>query len=284
MDWVEAQAKTVEAAIEAAMADLGIVSVDQAKVEVVQEPKTGFLGMGGVDAIVKVSRKPARRRRRKPSSGKGRPQQHAQAGSRGGDRTSGSNHSPGSSSRPSERQGNERRSRGGGNQRNTPRDDEPRDGARNETDIATQAQVAEEFLRGLLDAFGLEGAVSSRIEDDILWLDLAGDQTEALIGARGAILQSLLELTRTVVQRNCYGAPRMRLDIAGYSERRREALKIYAGKLADKVLSEGGEVMLEPMNPADRKVVHDAVAEIEGVGSHSEGEDPDRSVVIAATS
>ena len=75
---------------------------------------------------------------------------------------------------------------------------------------------------------------------------------------------------------------KIRLDIAGYTERRREALRIYTTRLADKVKAEGGEVMLEPMNAADRKVVHDTVAEIDGVRSFSEGEEPRRSVVIAA--
>ena len=149
-------------------------------------------------------------------------------------------------------------------------------------DIDEQGQVAVEFLEGLLAAFGLEGDVTYRIDDDILLVDMSGDQTEALIGPRGVILSSVLELTRTVVQRKTFGSPRMRLDIAGYSERRRAALKIYTTKLADKLLAEGGEVMLEPMNPADRKVVHDAVAEIDGVRSFSEGEDPNRSVVLAA--
>ena len=73
----------------------------------------------------------------------------------------------------------------------------------------------------------------------------------------------------------------MRLDIAGYSARRREALKIYAGRLAETVKEDGREAMLEPMNAADRKVVHDAIAEIDGVRSFSEGEDPNRSVVVA---
>ena len=149
-------------------------------------------------------------------------------------------------------------------------------------DIEQQAEIAKAFVDGLIEAFGLEGDVATRIEDDVLYIDINGEQTEALIGPRGSVMQSILELTRTVVQRKTYGAPRMRIDISGYAERRREALNIYARKLADRVLSEGGEVMLEPMNPADRKVVHDAVAEIEGVRSFSEGEDPHRSVVIAA--
>ncbi len=154
------------------------------------------------------------------------------------------------------------------------RDNEPK------ASIEEQATVAVEFLEGLVGAFGLEGEVTSRVEDDVLYLDIDGD-TEALVGSRGVILHSVLELTRTVIQRKTYGAPRMRIDIAGYAARRREALQIYAGRLAEKVLADGGEVMLEPMNPADRKVVHDAISDISGVRSYSEGEDPNRSVVVA---
>jgi spoIIIJ-associated protein len=73
----------------------------------------------------------------------------------------------------------------------------------------------------------------------------------------------------------------MRIDINGYAERRREALKIYTQRLADQVIADENEVMLEPMNAADRKVVHDAVADIDGIRSYSEGEDPRRAVVIA---
>ena len=91
----------------------------------------------------------------------------------------------------------------------------------------------------------------------------------------------MLELTRTTVQRKTFGAPRMRIDIAGYGARRREALTIYTHRLAEQVVAEQGEVMLEPMNAADRKVVHDAAGEIDGVRTHSEGEDPRRAVVIS---
>ena len=149
--------------------------------------------------------------------------------------------------------------------------------------IEDQGGMAKEFLEGLLEAFGLEGEVVTRVEDEILFLDVTGDQTEALVGPKGSILQSIHELTRTVIQRKTFRAPRMRLDIAGYTERRRAALKIFAAQVAEKVTGGAGEIMLEPMNPADRKVLHDAVAEIDGVRSFSEGEDPRRSVVIAPT-
>ena len=147
-------------------------------------------------------------------------------------------------------------------------------------DIEGQAAIVREFLTGLLDAFGLEGNVDVRTDDGIVFADVTGEQTEALVGNRGVILQSILELCRTVVQRKSHASARIRLDIAGYTERRREALRIYATRLAEQVLPDGEEVMLEPMNPADRKVVHDAVAEIDDVRTYSEGEEPNRSVVI----
>ncbi len=148
-------------------------------------------------------------------------------------------------------------------------------------DREEQARVVREFLEGLLDAFGLEGEVTTRVEEDIIYADVRGPETEALIGPKGSVLQSIHELGRTVVQRKTQEAARIRLDIAGYAERRREALKIYAQRLADQVQDEGGEIMLEPMNAAERKIIHDTIAEIDGIRTYSEGEEPRRSVIIA---
>ena len=268
MAWVEASGSTVDVAVAAAVAELGISS-DEADIEVLQEAKPGFLGLGGQDAIVKVTRKPKSsgrgRRRRRP---RGKRQQDTQAG------------------QPKRGPRNDARKKRSGN-RDRPKNDNGRRKREESTvtapdvSIEDQGGMAKEFLEGLLEAFGLEGEVVTRVEDEILFLNVTGDQTEALVGPKGSILQSIHELTRTVIQRKTFRAPRMRLDIAGYTERRRAALKIFAGQVAEKVTDGGGEIMLEPMNPADRKVLHDAVGEIEGVRSFSEGEDPRRSVVIA---
>ena len=150
-----------------------------------------------------------------------------------------------------------------------------------EVDREEQAKVVSEFLEGLLDAFGLEGEVRTEIDDDVILAFMDGEQTEALIGDKASIMYAIHELVRTVVQRKTMASARVRLDIGGYAERRREALKVYAGRLAEQVLEDGDEIMLEPMSAADRKVVHDSIAEIDGVRSFSEGEDPRRSVVIA---
>lgn len=148
-------------------------------------------------------------------------------------------------------------------------------------DINEQAEVIESFLTGLLDSFGLDGTVETRVDDDVIYADINGEQTEALIGPKATILQAIHELAKTVVQRKTMSGARLRLDIGGYAERRREALTIYAGRLAEQVIDENAEIVLEPMNPADRKTVHDAVSDIDGVRSFSEGEDPRRSVVLA---
>jgi len=286
MEWVEAVGKTVDEAIKAAMKDLSVESRDAVDIEVVDEPKKGFLGLGGQEARVRVSTKPksGRRRSRGRRSKDGRGQQgrgegaaEDQKGARGGKTARNGKHQE---SRRDDVDGGKARSRKGNGRSETKKVavDTPKN---EKADIEEQAEIAKAFTQGLLEAFQLEGTVDTRIEDDVLFVDIAGDETEALVGRKGTVLQAIHELTRTVIQRKTFGAPRMRLDIAGYAARRREALKIYAGRLAERVKEEQKEAMLEPMNAADRKVVHDAIAEIEGVRSYSEGEDPSRSVVVA---
>ncbi|GMR02831.1 MAG: hypothetical protein BMS9Abin20_1182 [Acidimicrobiia bacterium] len=281
MEWVEVQGRSVDLAVEVAIGELGLSSVDQAEVEVIQEPKKGFLGVGGREAIVKVTRAPKQRRRRR-GRGKGSDQNGRSSGGtndREKQRAGGhqaENRKPKQNQKNGKRRQEKKVSEPKAESQHKPRDERPE-----QAPIEEQAKVAAGFISGLLDAFGLEGDVSTRIDDRVLYLDVTGEQTEALVGPKGSVMYAVLELTRTVVQRKTYGAPRMRIDIAGYLERRREALKIYAGKLAEQVIEDKNEIMLEPMNAADRKVVHDAIAEIGGVRSYSEGEDPRRAVVIA---
>ncbi len=284
MEWVEVESKTVDLAVEVAMTELGVSDRTEVEVAILQEPKPGFLGMGGREAIVRVTKAPKKRRRRR-SRGRG--------GSAGSDGKAGTTNSKASGTKKQqsnrqqkpEKRGKSRSGQSGRQEKQVGDTSNGASGGRDDrpepAPIEEQAKVAASFIEGLLDAFGLEGSVDTRIDDDILYLDVTGEQTEALVGPKGSVMQSVLELTRTVVQRKTFGAPRMRIDVAGYVERRREALRIYTQKLAEQVIEEQGEVMLEPMNAADRKVVHDAAAEIDGVRSFSEGEDPRRAVVIA---
>lgn len=288
MEWVEATGTTVDIAVQAAMSELGLESADDAQVEVIQQPKAGFLGVGGRSAIVKVSRKPRKRNRRGrrgakgDNSGSGQKQKSSSGRENGRnakkDKPSGQSKQQKQQKPPADKKKNrppkERRPMDN-NGKQEPKKDKP------ESSIEDQAKVAEEFLSGLLASFGLDGEVQTRIEDEVLYLDVVGEQTEALVGPKGATMYSVLELTRTTVQRRTFGAPRMRIDIAGYGARRREALTIYTSKLVEQLLESGGEMMLEPMNAADRKVVHDAAGTFEGVRTYSEGDEPRRAVVIA---
>ena len=284
MEWVEVQGKTIDLAVDVAMSELGVGSREDIQVEVIQEPKAGFLGMGGQEAIVKVTKAPRKRRRNR---GRGRGSSSASTGASSRSTSSGNggtgkgSQQNGRSQKSTPRNGGAKRQEAKVAQPNDSKDSKGSDDRPEQAPIEEQATVAADFVRGLLEAFGLEGEVSTRIEDEVLYIEVQGEQTEALIGPKGSVMQSVLELTRTVVQRKTYGAPRMRIDVGGYAERRREALKIYASKLAAQVIEDQSEIMLEPMNAADRKVLHDAVADIDGVRSYSEGEDPRRAVVIA---
>ncbi len=148
-----------------------------------------------------------------------------------------------------------------------------------------QEASAVRFLEGVLGAFELSGAVSVRselAEDEAIELDVTGEELGLLIGPKGNTLNALQELTRTVVQRDADGAKtdRLRVDVSGYRERRAAALANFARSIADDVVDSGTEKVLEPMGAADRKIVHDALTDYEGVETGSEGEDPRRRVVI----
>lgn len=269
MDYLEVRARTVDLAVEAAMTELGIADREQLAVEVLQEPEKGFLGFGGQDAVVRVTQRKARRRRnerrRNPREARSenRARQEAPRSGNNGENRQKSNMS--SKGRDMNRQ---------------ERNDQPRVDDRPVMTIDDQARIAGEFLEGLVAAYGLEGSVSTSVVEDVIVADVNGEQTEALVGVRGSVRSAIHELTRTVMQRYAQDTARLRLDIAGYAERRRQALTIYAEQLIGQLMAEGGEIMLEPMSPADRKVIHDAAAAHEGVQSYSEGEAPRRYVVL----
>lgn len=273
---IEVKAKTVDLAVEAAMQELGVEDKEELSVTVVQEPEKGFLGMGGTDAIVSVKRLPARKRRRDRGN-KGRSDSRTQNGGSQNDRSQ-QGRGGGGRSRDSNQGGNKQgKSKG----REMSRQNKEKEDDREVLTIEKQSEIVKDFLTGLVEAYGLEGEVVAKIDDEVIVADVNGEQTEALIGTRGSVRSAIHELTRTVLQRYAQDTARLRLDIAGYAERRREALTIYANQLIEQLESEGGELMLEPMSSADRKVIHDAAANSDQVSSYSEGDPPRRYVVLA---
>lgn len=254
-EWVEVEAKSIDDAIKVGLEELNLQSSTEAEINILREPEGGVFGVGGVKALVRISvreNKGYGDRRKSRSYKKERPRQSQERG-RG---------------RPN--QGNKR-------EKTKPR----RDREYKEADPKEQLEISTTFLKGLLSSFGLEGEVSGRTEDKNLVVEVKGEQTEALVGEKGFIIRSVHELTRTVIQRKSGAGTRLRLDVAGYAEKRKEALTIYAQRLSEQILSDKQEVMLEPMNSVDRKTLHDAATEISGIRSYSEGREPYRSVILA---
>ena len=149
--------------------------------------------------------------------------------------------------------------------------------------VQEQADIVRGFLEGLVEAFGVDGTIeTTSIDEETTEVRVEGSDLGLLVGPKGNTLTAIQELSRTVVHRRVPGtaAGRVRLDVAGYRQRRREALERFTQDVADQVKASGVQKALEPMNPADRKVVHYTVNEIDGVSTLSEGEEPRRRVVI----
>jgi spoIIIJ-associated protein len=149
--------------------------------------------------------------------------------------------------------------------------------------LEEQGEVGRAFLAGLLTEYGVSASVEMRLlDEETVEIAAMGEDLGLLVGPRGSTLSALQDLTRAVVQRQCPSrTDRILVDVAGYREKRSAALKRFSMQIAEEVIASGQEKALEAMSPADRKAVHDAVNEIDGVATRSEGEDPNRYIVIA---
>ena len=217
MEEIRKSAPSVEQAVEAALAELG-VSEQEVEVTVLQEPRSGLLGIGAQPAEVLVRTR-----------------------------------------RPSEELSDE--------------------------DLEEQGDVAAEFLEGLLARMGVTADVEPTFEGGTMYVDVLGQGPDdedmgLLIGRHGQTLDALQEVTRLVVGQRTGMRARIVVDVEEYKRRQRERLEARAREIAKRVARTGREEEFEPMNPFERKVVHDAVATVSGVRSSSRGEDPERRVVV----
>ncbi|MBB4906705.1 Jag family protein [Actinophytocola algeriensis] len=147
--------------------------------------------------------------------------------------------------------------------------------------LVREGDIAGDYLERLLDLVDYDGDIDLDVEAGraVVSID-GGDDLEKLVGPRGNVLEALQELTRLAVQQETGTRSRLMLDIAGWRADRRQELKDLGKATAERVLADGEKIRLQPMTPFERKVVHDAVAAIDGVHSESEGEDPRRRVVV----
>lgn len=268
MQWVETTGKTIEEAKGLALDQLGVAE-DDAEFEIVAEPKAGLFGRVKGEARVRARVRPTavrpkveRRDRRK-----GREQgEQVASGS-----PAGTVKPPKSDAAPKPRTPSQRR-------------EFAAPATREESAVSAQ-QVGEEakkFLTDLVAAFGLSGDVALREDGDDLELTVSGSDLGLMVGPRGNTLLAVQDLTRVASQRRLGDHDtRLRVDVGGYRERRREALSRFATQIAEQVVASGEARALEAMSSADRKVIHDVLTDNAAVVTRSEGEDPNRRVVIA---
>ncbi len=222
---VERSAPSVEEAIELALEELG-ASEQEVSVQILQDPKSGFLGVGSQDAVVRVR-----------VTGRAAP-----------------------------------------------------DVA--DEELEEQAEIAAEFLEGIVSRLGIEADVETAFRDGTMYVEILPpedaepdedeeeDDMGLLIGHHGQTLEALQDLTRTVVGNKTGQRARVVVDAEDYRKRQRARLEGHARDVARRVARSGREEALDPMNSYDRKIVHDAVASVRGVETASQGEEPERRVVI----
>jgi spoIIIJ-associated protein len=212
---IERSAASVEEAIEAALDELGVTE-QEAQIEIVQEPRSGLLGLNQRPAIVRVSA--------------GAPVQEESV------------------------------------------------------DLDQQVDVAAAFLTGLFDTMGIDADVEAAEVDGTTYVDVWGPETAeemgVLIGKHGHTLDALQELTRSHVQRMTGERCRVQVDVEDYRKRRVSQVARRARDAGHRVLRSGTPEALDPMSAFERKVVHDTIAELGGLETGSEGEEPERRVVI----
>lgn len=146
-------------------------------------------------------------------------------------------------------------------------------------DLELEGEIAADYVEGLLDVADLDGDIDMDVEGDRALVSVVGATLDELVGPRGEVLEALQELTRLAVHRQTGARTRIMLDVGGYRQRRRAELTEAGRAAADEVRRTGVAKKLGAMNPFERKVVHDAVAAA-GLRSESEGEEPDRRVVV----
>jgi spoIIIJ-associated protein len=150
--------------------------------------------------------------------------------------------------------------------------------------LVQEGDIAADYLERLLDIVDYDGDIDLDVENDRAIVAIVGTDLKSLVGSHGETLDALQELTRLAVQQKTGARSRLMLDISGHRQARRNELASLAQDTAGRVLESGESARMAPMNPFERKVVHDTIASIDGVRSESEGEEPNRRVVVLVES
>lgn len=303
MEWIETTAKSLEEAKELALDKLG-VDGNEAEFEVLEEPRQGLFGRVRGEARVRARVQPKTprskdesKRRRKPrkseateapivdneisaapaekSARKPAARKRTAAPTGPAPSSSGTSDSEPAAAE-TESDSSQARTEGSTNTRQRKASSRP---SQEESSVEEVTNTVETFLAGLTEAFGIDASVKVRVEDGQLFAAIEGKHG-LLLGPKAHTLDAIQELTRVTAQRAAPSATRIRVDVGGYREARRLALAGFAEAAATRAIDEGVEVVLEPMNAADRKTVHDTINEISGAVTRSAGTEPRRRVIV----
>jgi len=289
MEWVETTGRTVDEAKSEALDQLGVAE-DDAEITILEEPKPGLFGRVRGEARVRARVRPTQPR------AKADRRERKKRGDTTDDKTGAAataddqaeNAVEAEPARKPARKPAARQSEGSSSRRGQAAPATAGDGSaesaekENTVDAEQVGQEAQRFVQGLVDAFGIAGMASVHREDDDIEVKVDGTDLGLLVGPRGSTLQAVQELTRVASQRRLGDHDtRLRVDVGGYRERRKEALSAFAQQVAAQVVADGAAKRLEPMSSSDRKIIHDVLSEYDGVVTRSEGDDPRRCVVIA---
>ncbi len=296
MEWIETTGTSIDEAKDLALDRLGVAE-DELEIQVLTEPSSAMFGLKKTEARLRARVRPISPQIKTERNSKNNRDKNRKRSNQGRKNTN--------------NKANGEKSQKNNNQKNSKKTSEQLDDAKNSSknkdnrsqkatkvknnprtrsdemetekmDLSTQAEITESFLAGLLEKVGLESRVTSTIEDERLTVEAHGLNLGLAIGHQGQTVRAITELSRTIIQRKSKGSASgsMTVDIGGYRALRQSNLEKFTKAQAEAVLSDGISRALDPMGAADRRIAHNAVSDIEGVETISEGSNMDRRVVI----
>lgn len=267
MNHVEATGKTIEDAVRSGLVQLGLTR-DEVTVEVLAEPKSGFLGIGSKPAVVRVTAKEEAEHVLQRQQEDVRKAEEAEKQTAATETKAVAE--PQSASEPAADPAE-------------PETASPADDGEDSVEDFTAEEAAakaREFLQEVLKNMGMQVMIEKMIKPDKIILHLHGKNLGILIGKHGQTLDALQYLTNLTTNQGKETRHFIMLDVENYRHRREETLKQLALRLSGRVKKKGDKVVLEPMNGYERKIIHVALQDAEHVRTESEGQDPYRHVVI----
>ena len=284
---IVATGKTIDAAVEAALAMLGLER-ENVSVQVLQQAKAGFLGFGAQPAKVQVTYE-APDEPKKPEAPK------SALGSASRSKPKVNNPAPAPKAEPKKEEPKkeqpkkeapkQEKAKAEPKQKQEPKKEAPK--APKQPKVYTPAEPGsveeqiEKFIKGLLENMGSQAVPHcTKGEDNAYFVELVGEDLGYLIGRRGDTLDAIQHLANYSVGRNTEGHIRINVDAEDYRAKREDSLAKFARKKAQQVLKNRRRTTLEPMNAYERHVIHAALQDMENITTHSTGTEPNRRVVI----